>query len=120
MHCLTGNEVPAEDVQLPSEWLSAKKSTAAMSLLYITDLACQFAKPLKLKPVPYQDLLCLLESADEPKAEAPEALWELYQSLLTVNLQACTLLKTYLTVLLALRDSDFLPPQGQLGAFHHV
>lgn len=48
----------------------------------MADLVNQFAKPLKLKAVPFQDLLRLTESNPGALAVSGEPFWDLYLGLL--------------------------------------
>ena len=75
----------ARDVSLPSDWLSVEDSAATTGLLFVTDLTAQFAKLLKLKTVPYGDMLRLLEG--NASDEALEALWDLYLGLLSLAIK---------------------------------
>ena len=80
--------LPAEDVPLPSEWLSKQDSAATSGLLYIMDLLAHFPKVLKVRSVPHKEMLALLEGCTARGSEQPaNSLWELYQDLLTLALQ---------------------------------
>ncbi len=73
---------PAEDVPLPSGIYSLEESAATTELLFIADLVNQFSKPLKLKAVPFPELMRFAEGKFNPAVESQEAVWDLYQALL--------------------------------------
>ena len=81
--------LPAEDLPLPSEWLSEQDSAATSGLLYVVDLLAQFPQVFKVRSVPRKEMLALLEGACSARGnERPaDSLWDLYHDLLTLALQ---------------------------------
>ena len=78
-----GGARPAEDVPWPLPDIYSSSSASTAEALFIADLLAQFSKLLKLKPVPFQELLRLTKGNFNPKAESQEPFWDLYLGLLS-------------------------------------
>ena len=83
-----GSAWPAEDVPLPPSVYSLEESAAIAEVLFMADLVAQFSKPLRLKAVPFQDLLHLIEDKSGSVAESQDPIWDLYLGLLSQTAKA--------------------------------
>lgn len=85
---------PAEDIPLPADWLSEEDSAATAGVLFAADTIAQFAKLLKLKAVPFQSLLHFL-GGSATQEEPSDAVWDIYQGLLSTVVQVRPLFTCY-------------------------